>query len=92
VQRRLNDDRSTLDELASLAVSAGYTVVGQLEQVRQSDPRFQIGSGKVKELANLAKTKEAEKVIKEKDGKLSKYTKGSTGSSLERISHRLTSY
>jgi len=32
-------------------------------QVRQRDPSYQIGSGKVKELAELVKAKEAEKVI-----------------------------
>jgi len=38
-------------------------VVGKLEQVRQADPRFQIGRGKVEELAALVKEKEAEKII-----------------------------
>jgi GTP-binding protein HflX len=42
-----------LDELKNLAESAGYTVVGSLEQTREPDPRFQIGSGKAKELAEL---------------------------------------
>jgi len=63
VQRRLNNERSTLDELESLAISAGYTVVGKMEQIRERDPRYQIGSGKVKELADLVKTNEAERVI-----------------------------
>jgi len=34
-----------------------------MEQIRKRDPRFEIGSGKVKELAELVKTKEAERVI-----------------------------
>jgi len=34
-----------------------------MEQVRQRDPRYQIGSGKVNELAELVKVKEAEKVV-----------------------------
>jgi len=34
-----------------------------MEQVRQRDPSYQIGSGKVKELTELVKVKEAEKVI-----------------------------
>ena len=38
-------------------------MVGKLEQVRQADPRFQIGRGKVEELAALVKEKEAEKII-----------------------------
>jgi GTP-binding protein HflX len=37
--------------------------VGRLEQVRQADARYQIGSGKVEELAELVKQKAAEKVI-----------------------------
>lgn len=52
-----------MDELQRLAESAGYTVVGKLEQVRQGDSRYQIGAGKVEELAKLVKETEAEKVI-----------------------------
>lgn len=63
VQRRLTHERSTLDELENLANSAGYDVVGKMEQIRQRDPSYQIGSGKVKELTDLVKEKEAEKVI-----------------------------
>ena len=37
--------------------------MGRLEQVRQADARYQIGSGKVEELAELVKQKDAEKVI-----------------------------
>jgi GTP-binding protein HflX len=37
--------------------------VGRLEQVRLADARYQIGSGKVEELAELVKQKDAEKVI-----------------------------
>ena len=40
-----------------------YTVVGTLEQVREPDARYQIGAGKVEELAKLVKETEAEKVI-----------------------------
>ena len=41
----------------------GYTVVGRMEQVRQRDPSYQIGRGKVDELCELVKVKEVEKVI-----------------------------
>jgi len=34
-----------------------------MEQVRQRDPAYQIGSGKVKELADMVKEKQAEKII-----------------------------
>jgi len=63
VQRRLSRERSSLDELESLAVSAGYNVVDKMEQIRERDPSYQIGSGKVEELAALVKQKEAERVI-----------------------------
>lgn len=46
-----------------MAVSAGYTVVGKLEQIREGDSRYQIGAGKVKELAELAKETGAQRVI-----------------------------
>ena len=52
-----------MDELQSLAESAGYTIVGSLEQVRNRDPRYQIGSGKTKELAELVRKNGAEKTI-----------------------------
>ncbi len=52
-----------MEELRSLAESAGYTVVGTLEQVREPDARYQIGAGKVEELAKLVKETGAEKVI-----------------------------
>src|SRR3989337_1566725 len=63
VQRRLNRERPAVDELESLAGSAGYDVVGSMEQVRERDPSYQIGSGKVEELAALVKAKEAERII-----------------------------
>ena len=53
----------SLDELRSLAKAAGYTVEGSLEQVRKRDPRYQIGRGKTRELADLVKETGAEKII-----------------------------
>jgi GTP-binding protein HflX len=52
-----------LEELRSLAETAGYTVIGQMEQTRPSDPRYQIGMGKVEELAEMVKEKNADKII-----------------------------
>lgn len=52
-----------MEELKSLAESAGYTVVGRMDQVRFADHRYQIGAGKVEELVELAKGTEAQKVI-----------------------------
>lgn len=37
--------------------------MGQMEQTRDADPRYQIGAGKVEELAKLVKETEARKVI-----------------------------
>lgn len=46
-----------------MAGSAGYTVVGKIEQVREPDSRYQIGAGKVEELAELVKETDAQKII-----------------------------
>ncbi len=46
-----------------MATSAGYTVVGEMEQTRRGDARYQIGLGKVEELTKLVKEKNADKVI-----------------------------
>jgi GTPase len=63
VQRRLNREASNLPELRSLAEAAGYAVVAEFEQTRKADARYQIGLGKVEELASLVKETGAEKVI-----------------------------
>jgi GTP-binding protein HflX len=63
VQRRLNRETSSLQELKKLAESAGYTVVAELEQTREPDSRYQIGAGKVEELAALVKETGAEKIL-----------------------------
>ena len=52
-----------MEELKSLAESAGYTVVDRMDQVRFADHRYQIGAGKVEELVELVKGTEAQKVI-----------------------------
>ncbi len=63
MQRRRDFEPSSLDELGRLAESAGYAVVGKVEQTRQPDARYQIGLGKVEELAKLVKETGSEKVI-----------------------------
>jgi GTP-binding protein HflX len=63
VQRRLNHEESSLEELKKLAEAAGYTVVAKLEQIREPDGRYQIGAGKVEELAGLVKETGAEKIL-----------------------------
>jgi GTP-binding protein HflX len=59
----LNREPSTLDELKALARAAGYTVVGTMEQTRPPDSRYQIGAGKVEELARMVEETGATKVI-----------------------------
>ena len=63
MQRRLNRELSTLPELKSLAESAGYIIVAEMEQTRRPDARYQLGAGKVEELAALVKETGAERVI-----------------------------
>ncbi len=63
MQRRLNREPSNLPELRRLTQSAGYTVAGELEQTRRADARYQLGAGKVEELAQMVKDTGAEKVI-----------------------------
>ncbi|MEM2937344.1 MAG: GTPase HflX [Candidatus Bathyarchaeia archaeon] len=63
MQRRRSFETSAMDELKSLAESAGYMVVGKIEQLREPDPRYQIGYGKIKELAELVKETGAQKII-----------------------------
>jgi len=67
VQRLLRSEDSRLEELNSLAEAAGYAVVGSIEQVRSADPRYQIGRGKVEELASLVKELHAEKIVFDND-------------------------
>jgi GTP-binding protein HflX len=52
-----------MGELRSLAEAAGYEVVGTLQQVRRSHPRYHLGSGKAKELAEMAYKLRTEKII-----------------------------
>jgi GTP-binding protein HflX len=63
VQRRRNHEASSLEELKKLAEAAGYTVVATVEQIREPDARYQIGAGKVEELAALVKETGAEKIL-----------------------------
>ncbi len=63
VQRRTAGEKSLLYELAELAESAGYEVVGELEQVRVEDPKYNLGRGKVLELKRLIRQSRADAVI-----------------------------
>jgi GTP-binding protein HflX len=59
----LNREESSLEELKSLAQTAGYIIVGTMEQTRRPDARYQIGAGKVEELVKLVEETGAQKVI-----------------------------
>jgi GTP-binding protein HflX len=63
VQRRVRNELNYLDELEALAETAGYEVVGRMEQVRSEDLSSQIGPGKVEELDALVRESEAQRVI-----------------------------
>ena len=63
MQRRLNREKPSLEELTRLAEAAGYTVAATLEQVREPDARYQIGAGKVEELARLVKENGIDKIL-----------------------------
>jgi len=52
-----------LEELKKLAEAAEYKVVATVEQVREADARYQIGAGKVAELATLVKETGAKKIL-----------------------------
>ncbi|MEM0458312.1 MAG: GTPase HflX [Thermofilaceae archaeon] len=63
VERRRKGERSLLYELKDLAEAAGYVVVDVVSQVRDPDPKYNIGAGKVAILAELVRSKGAKKVI-----------------------------
>jgi GTP-binding protein HflX len=63
VNRKNRFEESHMDELRSLAVAAGYEIVGMLEQVTRPQSRFHIGSGKAKELSESVANLGAEKIV-----------------------------
>jgi len=67
VQRRLRGDPINIEELRSLAESAGYEVVGSMVQTRNADSKYQIGRGKSVELAQLVKQQNATQIIFDND-------------------------
>ena len=56
-----------MKELRSLAETAGYDVLLALEQIREADPRFQVGKGKVEELRQLVRENDVKKLIFDND-------------------------
>jgi GTP-binding protein HflX len=58
-----SENSDKLFELEELAKSAGYCIVGEITQSKNPDRRYQVGRGKVDELASLVNEYNAEKVI-----------------------------
>ncbi len=56
-------EESLFQELRELAKAAGYHPLGELTQTRFPDSRYQLGRGKIEELAELVRSTGAEKVI-----------------------------
>ena len=56
-------EENLFQELRELARAAGYLPVGELTQTRFPDSRYQLGRGKIEELAELVRSTGAEKVI-----------------------------
>ena len=63
VERNSPHETSKLNELAALAETLDYDIVGKLHQNREPDPTYNIGKGKVQELAKMSEDKDAEKII-----------------------------
>jgi GTP-binding protein HflX len=66
IRHNNNDDKnrqSVTGELFKLCKTAGYIVLAFLEQERERDPRFEIGKGKLEELKDILKEREAEIII-----------------------------
>jgi GTP-binding protein HflX len=67
VERLEWGQESRLDELEQLAESAGYEVVGRFKQLRHEDPRYNIGRGKVREIARFVREHDVDRVIFENE-------------------------
>lgn len=63
VERLSGHESSKLRELAALSETLGYEVVAEVRQNRRPDPTYHIGKGKAKELAQVVKSRDAERVV-----------------------------
>ena len=61
--KRVDSGTPDTAEIRDLAAAAGYTVLGEVTQSRSEDAAFQLGEGKVDELAGLVAETEASTVI-----------------------------
>jgi len=67
VHRVSSGEEPKLEELASLCQTAGYQVVYSTYQKRGMHPKYNIGPGKARELADMVKTKQLDKIVFEND-------------------------
>ncbi len=63
VERRNPGQLSMLPEIEALTRTLGYEVVEKISQVREPDPAYQIGRGKVKEIERAVKLHGAKRVV-----------------------------
>ena len=67
VAKRVDAGDADLTEITELARAAGYEVVGRLTQTRTEDAAFMFGEGKVAELRELVRAREADCVVIDND-------------------------
>ncbi len=63
VKRVDSGESASLDELRELTESAGYQVVDEVTQKRESDSAYEIGEGKAREVAARVDSTDADKVV-----------------------------
>lgn len=63
VAKRVDTGTTDTAEIADLARSAGYHVVGEITQARSEDPEYNLGAGKVDEVVTLVRETDARAVI-----------------------------
>jgi len=61
--KRVDEGEADTAEIRDLARAAGYEVVGAVTQTRTEDPAYHVGEGKVEELADLIRAREASVVV-----------------------------
>lgn len=63
VVKRVDKGDPDTSEIRGLAAAAGHAVVDEVVQVRSADPALELGAGKVAELANRVRAKDASLVV-----------------------------
>jgi GTP-binding protein HflX len=63
IAKRVDSGPANTAEIRDLARAAGYTVVGEITQVRTEDPATNVGEGKADEIAHRAAVEDVDAVI-----------------------------